>query len=53
MLEIDESYFAQLLLRKNDEEREKDKKFLESELQKLLLAAVRYRNFMKSYMRIM
>lgn len=34
MLEIDESYFAQLLLRKNDEEREKDKKFLESELQK-------------------
>ena len=36
MLEIDESYFAQLLLRKNDEEREKDKKFLESELQKAL-----------------
>lgn len=34
MLEIDESYFAQLLLRKNDEEREKDKKFLELELQK-------------------
>lgn len=34
MLEIDESYFAQLILRKNDEEREKDKKFLESELQK-------------------
>lgn len=36
MLEIDESYFAQLLLRKNDEEREKDKKFLESELQKAI-----------------
>ena len=37
MLEIDESYFAQLLLRKNDEEREKDKKFLESELQKAIV----------------
>lgn len=36
MLEIDESYFAQLLLRKNDEERERDKKFLESELQKAI-----------------
>ena len=36
MLEIDELYFAQLLLRKNDEEREKDKKFLESELQKAI-----------------
>lgn len=36
MLEVDESYFAQLLLRKNDEEREKDKKFLESELQKAI-----------------
>lgn len=36
MLEIDESYFAQLLLRKNDEEREKDKKFWESELQKAI-----------------
>lgn len=36
MLEIDESYFAQLLLRKNDEDREKDKKFLESELQKAI-----------------
>lgn len=36
MLEIDESYFAQLLLRKNDEEREKDKKFLEAELQKAI-----------------
>ena len=36
MLEIDESYFAQLLLRKNDEEIEKDKKFLESELQKAI-----------------
>lgn len=36
MFEIDESYFAQLLLRKNDEEREKDKKFLESELQKAI-----------------
>lgn len=36
MLEIDESYFAQLLLRKNDEEREKDKKFFESELQKAI-----------------
>lgn len=36
MLEIDKSYFAQLLLRKNDEEREKDKKFLESELQKAI-----------------
>lgn len=36
MLEIDESYFAQLLLWKNDEEREKDKKFLESELQKAI-----------------
>lgn len=36
MLEIDESYFAQLLLRKNDEEREKDKKFLEMELQKAI-----------------
>lgn len=36
MLEIDESYFAQLLLRKNDEKREKDKKFLESELQKAI-----------------
>lgn len=36
MMEIDESYFAQLLLRKNDEEREKDKKFLESELQKAI-----------------
>lgn len=36
MLEIDESYFAQLLLRKNDEERENDKKFLESELQKAI-----------------
>ena len=36
MLEIDDSYFAQLLLRKNDEEREKDKKFLESELQKAI-----------------
>lgn len=36
MLEIDESYFAQLFLRKNDEEREKDKKFLESELQKAI-----------------
>lgn len=36
MLEIDESYFAQLLLRKNDEEREKEKKFLESELQKAI-----------------
>ena len=36
MLEIDESYFAQLLLRKNDEEREKDKKFLGSELQKAI-----------------
>ena len=37
MLKIDESYFAQLLLRKNDEEREKDKKFLESELQKAII----------------
>lgn len=36
MLEIDKSYFAQLILRKNDEEREKDKKFLESELQKAI-----------------
>jgi len=36
MLEIDESYFAQLLLRKNDEEREKGKKFLETELQKAI-----------------
>lgn len=36
MLEIDESYFARLLLRKNDEEREKDKKFLETELQKAI-----------------
>lgn len=36
MLEIDESYFAQLILRKNDEEREKDKKFLETELQKAI-----------------
>lgn len=36
VLEIDESYFARLLLRKNDEEREKDKKFLESELQKAI-----------------
>lgn len=36
MLEIDESYFARLLLRKNDEEREKDKKFLEMELQKAI-----------------
>ena len=36
MLEIDESYFAQLILRKNDEEREKDKTFLESELQKAI-----------------
>ena len=36
MLEIDESYFARLLLWKNDEEREKDKKFLESELQKAI-----------------
>lgn len=36
MLEIDESYFAQLLLWKNDEEREKDKKFLGSELQKAI-----------------
>ena len=36
MLEIDESYFAQLLLLKNDEEREKDKKFLETELQKAI-----------------
>lgn len=36
MLEIDESYFAQLLLRKNAEEREKDKKFLEMELQKAI-----------------
>ena len=36
MLEIDESYFAQLILRKNDEEREKDKKFLELELQKAI-----------------
>lgn len=36
MLKIDESYFAQLLLRKNDEEREKDKKFLELELQKAI-----------------
>lgn len=36
MLEIDESYFAQLLLRKNDEEREKDKKFLETELRKAI-----------------
>ena len=36
MLEIDESYFAQLILWKNDEEREKDKKFLESELQKAI-----------------
>ena len=36
MLEIDESYFARLLLRKNDEEREKDKKFLELELQKAI-----------------
>lgn len=36
MLEIDESYFAQLLLRKNDEEREKEKKFLEMELQKAI-----------------
>lgn len=36
MLEIDESYFAQLLLRKNDEEREKDKKFLGSKLQKAI-----------------
>ena len=36
MLEIDESYFAQLILRKNDKEREKDKKFLESELQKAI-----------------
>ena len=36
ILEIDEPYFAQLLLRKNDEEREKDKKFLESELQKAI-----------------
>lgn len=36
MLEIDESYFAQLILRKNDEEREKDKKFLGSELQKAI-----------------
>lgn len=37
MLEIDESYFARLLLWKNDEEREKDKKFLESELQKAIV----------------
>ena len=36
VLELDESYFAQLLLRKNDQEREKDKKFLESELQKAI-----------------
>lgn len=36
ILEIDESYFARLLLRKNDKEREKDKKFLESELQKAI-----------------
>lgn len=36
MLEIDESHFAQLLLRKNDEEREKGKNFLESELQKAI-----------------
>lgn len=36
MLEIGESYFAQLLLQKNDEEREKDKKHLESELQKAI-----------------
>ena len=36
MLEIDESYFAQLLLRKNNEEREKGKKFLELELQKAI-----------------
>lgn len=36
MLEIDESYFAQLLLRKNDEEREKEKTFLDSELQKAI-----------------
>lgn len=36
VLELDESYFAQLILRKNDEEREKDKKFLESELQKAI-----------------
>lgn len=36
MLKIDESYFAQLLLRKNDEEREKEKKFLETELQKAI-----------------
>lgn len=36
VLELDESYFAQLLLRKNDEERDKDKKFLESELQKAI-----------------
>lgn len=36
MLKIDELYFAQLLLRKNDEEREKDKKFLETELQKAI-----------------
>lgn len=36
ILEIDEPYFAQLLLRKNDEEREKDKKFLETELQKAI-----------------
>ena len=50
MLEIDESYFAQLLLRKNDEEREKDKS---RNCKKLLLAAVRYRNFMKNCMRIM
>ena len=36
ILEIDEPYFAQLLLRKNDEEREKGKKFLETELQKAI-----------------
>lgn len=36
ILEIDEPYFAQLLFRKNDEEREKDKKFLETELQKAI-----------------
>ncbi len=53
MLEIDESYFAQLLLRKNDEKREKDKKFLESELQKAIARSNTVSNFMKSYMRMM
>ena len=53
MLEIDESYFAQLLLRKMTKKEKKTKSFWSWNCKKRLHAAVRYRNFMKNCMKIM